>query len=61
MELERNQARSMYATLKKMEGNFEWYKDGVRAIMKKRAAGRDGRSGGSNNSIAAGIIGRYRT
>jgi chromosome segregation protein len=57
MELERNQARSMYATLKKMEGNFEWYKDGVRAIMKKRAVDRDGRSGGSNNSIAAGIIG----
>lgn len=37
LELERNQARSTYTTLKKMEGDFEWYKDGVRAIMKERA------------------------
>ena len=57
LELERSQARSMYSTLKKMEGNFEWYKDGVRAIMKKRASDRDGRSSGLNNSVAAGIIG----
>ncbi|MCK7514396.1 MAG: hypothetical protein MZV70_67195 [Desulfobacterales bacterium] len=26
--------RSKHATLKKMEDNFEWYKDGVRAVMK---------------------------
>lgn len=37
LELERNQARSTYTTLKKMEGDFAWYKDGVRAIMKERA------------------------
>ena len=34
LELERNTLRSKYATLKKMEDNFEWYKDGVQAIMK---------------------------
>ena len=34
LDLERNKARSQYLTLKKMEDNFEWYKDGVRAIMK---------------------------
>ncbi|MEA3428764.1 MAG: chromosome segregation protein SMC, partial [Thermodesulfobacteriota bacterium] len=34
LDLERNKARSKYLTLKKMEDNFEWYKDGVRAIMK---------------------------
>ena len=35
IDLERNQAKSSYTALKKMEDNFEWYKDGVRAIMKK--------------------------
>jgi len=34
LELERSSLRSKYATLKKMEDNFEWYKDGVRAVMK---------------------------
>ena len=38
LELERNKAGSTYTTLKKMEDNFEWYKDGVRAIMKERAS-----------------------
>jgi len=33
LEFEKNRARSKYATLKKMEDNFEWYKDGVRAVM----------------------------
>ncbi len=42
LDLEKNQARSSYAALKKMEDNFEWYKDGVRAIMKKNRADRDG-------------------
>jgi chromosome segregation protein len=36
LELERNKAKSSYTALKKMEGNFEWYKDGVRALMKKK-------------------------
>ncbi len=34
LELERKTCRSRHAALKKMEDNFEWYKDGVRAIMK---------------------------
>jgi len=33
LEFEKNRSRSKYATLKKMEDNFEWYKDGVRAVM----------------------------
>jgi len=33
LDLERNKLRSRYTTLKKMEDNFEWYRDGVRAIM----------------------------
>jgi len=42
LDLEKNQARSSYTALKKMEDNFEWYKDGVRAIMKKNRADKDG-------------------
>ena len=42
LDLERSQVRSSYTTLKKMEDNFEWYKDGVRAIMKKNRADKDG-------------------
>ena len=34
LEIERNKAKSRYTALKKMEDNFEWYRDGVRAIMK---------------------------
>ncbi len=37
-ELERNTAKSQYHTLKKMEDNFEWYRDGVKAIMKARSS-----------------------
>ncbi|NNF98497.1 MAG: chromosome segregation protein SMC [Desulfobacteraceae bacterium] len=37
LEFEANKAHSRLHTLKKMEGNFEWYKDGVRAIMKAKA------------------------
>ncbi len=31
---DRSKLRSRYAALKKMEENYEWYKDGVKAIMK---------------------------
>jgi chromosome segregation protein len=34
-DIERNKAKSSYTTLKKMEDNFEWYKGGVRAVMKR--------------------------
>ncbi|MEJ2165002.1 MAG: chromosome segregation protein SMC [Desulfobacterales bacterium] len=37
LELERNAAKSQYNTLKKMEDNFEWYRDGVKAVMKARS------------------------
>lgn len=46
LELERSTVRSKHATLKKMEENFEWYKDGVRAVMKHaRPAGSAEASG----------------
>ncbi len=37
LELERHKAISRHTTLKKMEDSFEWYRSGVRAIMKGRS------------------------
>ncbi|MEE8397753.1 MAG: chromosome segregation protein SMC [Desulfobacterales bacterium] len=34
LDLDRNKTKSRYTALKKMADNFEWYKDGVRAIMR---------------------------
>ncbi len=34
LEMERNKARSSLAALKKMEANLDWYKDGVKAVLK---------------------------
>ena len=46
LELERTTVRSRFATLKKMEDNFEWYKDGVKAVMKHaRTAAPAGEAG----------------
>ncbi|MGD8367900.1 MAG: chromosome segregation protein SMC [Desulfobacterales bacterium] len=39
LELERKTCRSRHAALKKMEDNFEWFKSGVRAIMKPADGG----------------------
>jgi chromosome segregation protein len=36
LEMERNKFKLNLTTLKKMEENFEWYKDGVKSIMKGR-------------------------
>jgi len=41
LELERNTAKSQYSALKKMEDNFEWYRDGVKAIMRARSSAAD--------------------
>jgi chromosome segregation protein len=44
LELELNTAKSQYNTLKKMEDNFEWYRDGVKAIMRARTSSADDQS-----------------
>jgi chromosome segregation protein len=41
LELERNKVRAQLATLKKMAANFEWYRDGVRAVMQARRGNGD--------------------
>lgn len=45
LELERKTLQSRYTTLKKMEDNFEWYRDGVRAIMTAQATPPDASEG----------------
>ena len=58
LELERNKTRSAYATLKKMENSFEWYKDGVRALMLKSRDIQKGASFGSlKKEVSDGILG----
>jgi len=52
LEMDRNKLRSNYTALKKMEDNFEWYKDGVKAIMKSRSVQK-----GLGGNIVDGIIG----
>jgi len=39
LELECNTVKSKLNTLKKMEDNFDWYRDGVKAIMKPPSTG----------------------
>ena len=34
LEFDKNRIKSKYSTLKKMEENLEWYKDGVKAILR---------------------------
>ena len=46
LELERNTAKSKYHTLKKMEDNYEWYRDGVKAIMKRPSGKLENRDSG---------------
>jgi chromosome segregation protein len=53
LELERNTVKSKLNTLKKMEDNFEWYRDGVKAIMKPQST--DGPS--ISPEVSAKIIG----
>ncbi|MBW1742809.1 MAG: chromosome segregation protein SMC [Deltaproteobacteria bacterium] len=45
MEAEKQKIRSRHAALKKMDENYEWYKEGVRAIMTKSASKDHGQNG----------------
>ena len=47
LEFEQNNCKSNYAALKKMEDGFEWYKDGVKAIMTAHST----KPGDQNSSI----------
>jgi chromosome segregation protein len=59
LELERNTAKSQYSALKRMEDNFEWYRDGVKAIMKARSSHVDDQSSplpAFNRETAANVL-----
>jgi chromosome segregation protein len=58
VELERNKARSQLSTLKKMSANFEWYRDGVKAIMHARRAASDAPAADTPSAkLLDGIVG----
>lgn len=60
LEFEKNRSRSRYASLKKMEDNFEWYKDGVRAVMqadREPLAPQSPEQAGASKLIRADILG----
>ncbi len=55
LELSRKETRSKYNALKKMDENFEWYKDGVKAIL-KHAASKEVQSESGIFGIVADVI-----
>jgi chromosome segregation protein len=59
LELERSTVRSKYSTLKKMEDNFDWYKDGVKAVMKhaKPAAAAERAEPAPGDRVLEGVVG----
>ncbi len=51
LELNRKEIRSKFLALKKMDENFDWYKDGVKAVLKDAAS-----RGGGEESGVFGIV-----
>ncbi len=59
LELERSTTKSKYNTLKKMEDNFEWYLDGVKAIMRAQSSSADEQnpeSPGISRELSANVL-----
>ncbi len=59
LELERNTTKSKYNALKKMEDNFEWYRDGVKAIMRAQSSNADEQiqeTTGISRELTAGVL-----
>lgn len=58
LELERNKTKAQLATLNKMAANFEWYRDGVKAVMKARGSAADSEASDQESPARLeGIIG----
>ncbi|MEJ2154662.1 MAG: AAA family ATPase [Desulfobacteraceae bacterium] len=53
LELERSQSRSHLATLQKMAANYEWYRDGVKAVMQAKSPSEDA----AQSAPLEGVIG----
>jgi len=58
IESERHRIASRYAALKKMADNFEWYRDGVRAVMKpyRNSLNAQNPSGISHEESIIGLV-----
>ncbi|MGD2269308.1 MAG: chromosome segregation protein SMC [Desulfobacterales bacterium] len=59
LEIEKNKAKSKYNALRKMEENLEWYKDGVKAILRLNGQGQEPNDGAAagNRLTPDGILG----
>jgi chromosome segregation protein len=55
LEMERNQTRSQLSNLKKMAANYDWYRDGVKAVMRAKPA--DTADGSSAPAPLRGVVG----
>ncbi len=53
---DRQRLKSKYAALKKMEDTYEWYKDGVKAVMRRRESSQRDSETATDNGIV-GITG----
>ncbi len=56
LDLQRKELKSRYSALKKMEESFEWYRDGVKAIMKKEGPSEDGTDGFPGKESVIGLM-----
>jgi chromosome segregation protein len=58
LDLERNKARSQLSTLKKMAANFDWYRGGVKAVMRAwSGAAKEAETEGGPTHQLKGIAG----
>ncbi len=58
LELEKNKTRTQLAALKKMASNFEWYRDGVKAVMQaRRSENTEGGHAADASQPLEGIVG----
>ncbi|MBU4318579.1 MAG: chromosome segregation protein SMC [Proteobacteria bacterium] len=56
LEMEKNRTESRYSALKKMQDSFQWYKDGVKAVMQQFNA-RPAGTGNHEDNVSRGILG----
>ncbi len=50
-EMERNSVKSKYNEIKRLNDSFEWFKDGVKAVLTRAASGEDGSGAGTPANI----------
>ena len=56
LDIQKNQAESKFSALKKMEAGYQWYKDGVKAIFKRKDKGDQKVSEAGGQSFEPGNI-----